>query len=220
MQKSTKAMRGFGAIELILILVVVGLVGFVGWTIYQANTTKTSTPAPATTEELSQYKNEAENFSLSYPKSWGEATAINTDELAYTYLKSAKFAFKLNGLEYAVYAKNTFKLEPYVITPEPTCSYDEATNKWTASNGQSDACAPTQTTELGVTFHAFNMEALGFSGLKTVSFLKENLVLVIRGNVTAVSGSDEVTEEASTAIKNKTLDATKAVIKHNTTLFE
>lgn len=93
--------RGFAAIEVVGILVLIGIVGFVGWRVYDASqnsgksydsasqsdpslTTKkkssTITPPPAdqpspykVPDGYTEYKNTTLGFKFAYPKSWGTA---------------------------------------------------------------------------------------------------------------------------------------------------
>ncbi len=96
--------RGFGAVEVALIIVLVGIIGFTGWRVYSANKEVSeldrqlrsqSTTSPATKKQATQetnqssvpagwkeYANSQLGFVFSYPESWGEVTqtAANNPE--------------------------------------------------------------------------------------------------------------------------------------------
>jgi len=76
--------RGFSAVEALLILVVLGLIGGAGYYVYQSkNKTSESintAPTQNTTEEkpkLSEYKSDELGLALSYPSEWGDATLVD-----------------------------------------------------------------------------------------------------------------------------------------------
>ena len=77
--------KGFSAVETILVLVIVGLIGFVGWYVYNSkkevkNTSNTQQPSgvtksvPNTKKDapvtLKEYKNATYGFSFQYPENW------------------------------------------------------------------------------------------------------------------------------------------------------
>jgi cytoskeletal protein RodZ len=72
--------KGFGVIEALLILVIVGLIGFVGWYVGQSkqktNESSTTTYSEQKTEEASEestykeYKDDVRTFKFEYPKDW------------------------------------------------------------------------------------------------------------------------------------------------------
>jgi hypothetical protein len=70
--------KGFSAVEGLLIVIILGLLGFVGWYVHsaQSTTSKTldnaaaSSASPATTTGLKEYKNNQYGFSFSYPANW------------------------------------------------------------------------------------------------------------------------------------------------------
>ncbi len=72
--------KGFSPIGLLLILVVMGLIGFLGWYVWQAkdetnsaktNSSRTQTNRQNSVPKTSNYKNTELGISLSYPTEWG-----------------------------------------------------------------------------------------------------------------------------------------------------
>jgi prepilin-type N-terminal cleavage/methylation domain-containing protein len=85
--------KGFSVVEILIVIVVIGLLGTVGWLVYdrqnskedkeQANTSQTDTQKPAETEQaanIKEYKGKLVTFH--YPKEWtvGIETKTNVDE--------------------------------------------------------------------------------------------------------------------------------------------
>jgi len=81
--------KGFSAIEALLILVIIGMIGGVGYYVYTQNkaatkdntaqdgSTKTSQKNPDKEEDkTSEYKNETLGFSFKYPKNWSKETEV------------------------------------------------------------------------------------------------------------------------------------------------
>jgi len=76
MKKSLTNSAGFGTVEALLIVLLVGIIGIAGWKVYdsnksptqQAETPKTSSAAKITTT----YINKELGFKFVYPKKWGE----------------------------------------------------------------------------------------------------------------------------------------------------
>jgi Tfp pilus assembly protein PilE len=74
-----KYQSGFGAVEIIVIIAVVAVLGFVGWRVYESSQTKTQ-PAEnqPNTEQATQpaeethivYKNKEAGYEFAYPKTW------------------------------------------------------------------------------------------------------------------------------------------------------
>ncbi|MBX4190735.1 hypothetical protein KW794_01470 [Candidatus Saccharibacteria bacterium] len=95
-----KSQKGFSAIEGLLILVIVGLLGFVGWFVYNSNTktnqslsnaektsasnklpSKPSTSKAGETDGWKSFSTTAGQFSLKYPATWATATEGCSDGL-------------------------------------------------------------------------------------------------------------------------------------------
>ncbi len=86
--KLFKSQSGSSAVALLLVVIVLCVLGFVGWKVYDAN--KTTKPASSTTSTVSvpndeprqeqpkipegfiEYKNEELGFKFAYPKEWGD----------------------------------------------------------------------------------------------------------------------------------------------------
>lgn len=74
--------KGFSAIEVIIIVVVIGLIGFGGWWVYQANnkpqtsdsTTNNQGQSNEESANLTQYSNTDLGIAFAYPKEWGNVT--------------------------------------------------------------------------------------------------------------------------------------------------
>lgn len=122
-----KNQKGFGAVETILVLVIVGLIGGVGWYVWDAkkesdkslNQASQTEIVAANKSKLSEYKNEELGLSLKYPKEWGDASAKEG-----TFLK-----FQGGSYKQLTFSKNTlvdinFVAGPY-STPLDACGYGD-----------------------------------------------------------------------------------------------
>jgi len=80
-----KNQKGFGIVEILIIIVIVGLIGTVGWLVYDRQKSKdTETPSTtntsqttnteAETPKMSDYNSDELGLSLSYPSEWGAAS--------------------------------------------------------------------------------------------------------------------------------------------------
>ncbi len=75
-RKARQDKAGFSVVEALIIIIVIGVLGFMGWTVYHArnntHTTVTSstTPSADTTPLTQEYVDTNGNFSIKYPKSW------------------------------------------------------------------------------------------------------------------------------------------------------
>lgn len=75
-----KNQKGFGVIELLILVVLVGLLGFLGWRFYEARQKTDESPKIESTSQVSvkdttpqgwvKYKNNDLGISFSYPKQW------------------------------------------------------------------------------------------------------------------------------------------------------
>ncbi len=88
--KITKSQTGFTPLHALLLLVLLGIIGFTGWKVYDAGksaeTTSSNTVTPAANQAQQQppvstipegfveYKNDALGFKFAYPKEWGAAS--------------------------------------------------------------------------------------------------------------------------------------------------
>lgn len=73
---------GFSAVETALVLVIVGLIGFVGWYVWHSNkkaddtlssankTAQTNTPVRAKPATTVSYTDDSKTYTLTYPKAW------------------------------------------------------------------------------------------------------------------------------------------------------
>lgn len=86
-----KSSDGFGALGLLLILVIVGGISFAGWSVYRAQTKPSTTKSennnqstnntPSTASDLSKtYTDPVGNFSIKYPSDWTLAASSNTSD--------------------------------------------------------------------------------------------------------------------------------------------
>lgn len=90
MKMVDKSQKGFSAVEALLILVIVGIVGGLGWYVWDANEdsknslSKSSQAEQKKTESSSSkwkwYENKNFGFKFSYPESYGTASIIHTTE--------------------------------------------------------------------------------------------------------------------------------------------
>lgn len=88
MQKQKINQKGFGAVEAILILVIIGLIGFVGWFVYNSNNKATDTlknaAAPAVNNSqagwLTFKQPKDPTTSFKYPRTWKLGTANGPDD--------------------------------------------------------------------------------------------------------------------------------------------
>jgi hypothetical protein len=142
--------KGFSAVEGLLIFVVVGLIGFVGWYVWHSkNSTKNSSTTSSTTstqpttkdttpkkeefklpEGYISYKSSSPGFSMAYPKDWGDLAAPTDSNLGYTaatkYIdnKTIGDSWLQGYFGYSLSDKSTFKIstKKYGATVAPTKS--------------------------------------------------------------------------------------------------
>ncbi len=88
--KLSKSQAGFTAVHMLLILVLLGIIGFTGWKVYDAGKSakpaESSTATPAVKKEESkipdgfvEYENKELGFKFAYPKDWGEVKVDKVD---------------------------------------------------------------------------------------------------------------------------------------------
>lgn len=109
-----KRQLGFGAVEVILILIIIGLVGFVGWRVYEAQK-QTVTPQPTTNhtepppseapvqDKYAAYTDPDFGYTFEYPKDWK-----TSDEMA------SRFESPESSTEYSI----TIESKDRTTTPE------------------------------------------------------------------------------------------------------
>ncbi len=87
-----KKQHGFGAVEIILIIVLIGLAGVGAWYVWQANTTKTSqtTPPVITAPAPATKSYELNGLTFAYPANW-TLTPPNSSQSTSTTLTSPNF---------------------------------------------------------------------------------------------------------------------------------
>ncbi len=96
MEKLSKSQKGFTLVEGLLILLVVGVIGGIGWFVYDRNKpserTKqvTAINQASVTSDFIQYESKELGFKFSYPKVWGE---IKTDFNKQNIIENAKDSF-------------------------------------------------------------------------------------------------------------------------------
>jgi hypothetical protein len=61
---------GFGAVGLVLVIVVAAVIGFAGWRVYSANNKTTPSPTITTSTTHKSYTDTAKRFTFSYPDNW------------------------------------------------------------------------------------------------------------------------------------------------------
>lgn len=86
MKKLSKSELGFGTVEIILVIIILALIGVVGWFVYK-NQNKTTTSSNTTTgpvntpttvdpyADWTAYSSSDGQYSLKYPKTWVKATS-------------------------------------------------------------------------------------------------------------------------------------------------
>lgn len=96
--------KGFGVVEVILILVIIGIIGFTGWRVYEANREASQVPIDNSTivprekssvpDGWKKYENKDLSFSFAYPEEWGEVIVSNETtphEGGHYYLDFSKY---------------------------------------------------------------------------------------------------------------------------------
>lgn len=81
--------KGFGVIEVALVLVILGIIGFTGWRVYEANREVSQTPidnstvVPSDNDETSWQRIESgdKSFSVQIPDGWGEIQRPKSEDL-------------------------------------------------------------------------------------------------------------------------------------------
>lgn len=150
--------RGFAVLELLLILVVIGILGFVGYRAIQArNLPEVSDYAPILSSSKT-YQNKEFGFKLSYPKSWGDAKfakgeVVSPGQGDYMQLTFSKqpmvnvnfvlghFGSPLDGCPGAVFSEKHFKSqlrasvtgwqgEAYKTYQTDYDNFDQETRRW------------------------------------------------------------------------------------------
>lgn len=116
--------QSFGAVEAILIVVIIAIVGFTGWRVYDANkstqvaesSTSVTTvpiedskevpkkPEPKIPEGMVEYKNKELGFKMAYPKEWG--TIKKSSFADPKLLFGGTFSNKNNKITFGLGAKN------------------------------------------------------------------------------------------------------------------
>lgn len=124
--------KGFSVVEILIVIVVVGLIGTVGWFVYGSQKNRTSNVStntqtnqePSNQEnvlsEFIEYENEEFGFEFSYPKSWGEDVAIEP-----SYIKSK------SGKAYSIVIGSNDKLVAGFKTKD-WVALDSNDNSWAA----------------------------------------------------------------------------------------
>lgn len=88
--------NGFGVIETLLVLVILGFVGFTGWFVYSSNKVADKNYEAANTSSSSEqsrqqnalnktYKDPVGKFGFKYPANWTLKSVSNTDDAEYPY---------------------------------------------------------------------------------------------------------------------------------------
>lgn len=121
--------KGFSVVEILIVIVVVGLLGAVGWFVYDRQKSKTSEQPKTTqveetkketeTPKLSEYKNDELGFSLSYPTEWGTTTFAEGPLLKFQRGKYKQLSFsKVTNVDV------NFVTGAY-SSPLDACGYDD-----------------------------------------------------------------------------------------------
>lgn len=115
--------KGFTAVELILAIVVVALLGFGGWYAWQAKNNPNSTQSPPSkqnmTAKVSDYTSTELGLSLRYPTEWGVATLSEGPLSKYQSGKYRQLSFSK-----ATNISVNFVTGPY-SSPLDACGYDD-----------------------------------------------------------------------------------------------
>jgi hypothetical protein len=107
-ESMSKNEKGFGVIEVLLIFVILGIIGFTGWRVYEANrevsqvpvdkSTVTKTEKSTIPKGWKEYENKDLGFSFAHPETWGEVSMTNainegaqTHEGGHYYFKFSKY---------------------------------------------------------------------------------------------------------------------------------
>jgi hypothetical protein len=127
--------RGFGAIEVAILLAVVGLLGFGGWYVWQSKdkyNSQQATNAQASTKQntkenivdiLATYTNSKYDISLKYPKGWSESSTDGTSPVLQASFSSPDFNLATLDNGYRIDAGGAF----YVwVNPLDTSNIDPA----------------------------------------------------------------------------------------------
>jgi hypothetical protein len=127
--KIHKSQTGFSPVHVLLLLILVGIIGFTGWKVYDANksasNTDSSAPAKANNvavtpptqatipEGFVEYKNDELGFKFAYPKEWGEVKVepgAETDHLVSG--SEYQLSFSLNASVTAGLKSKDWKHDP------------------------------------------------------------------------------------------------------------
>lgn len=121
--------KGFSVIEILIVIVVVGLIGTVGWLVYDRQKSKNSEQPKTTqveetkkepeTSKLSDYKSDELGLSFSYPTEWGTANIADGPLSKYQSGKYRQLSFS-NANSISV----NFVTGPY-SSPLDACGYDD-----------------------------------------------------------------------------------------------
>jgi len=121
--------KGFSVVEILIVIVVVGLIGTVGWLVYDRQKSKNN-EQPKTTQveeikkepeasKLSDYKSDELGLSFSYPTEWGTASLTNGPLSKYQSGKYKQLSFSK-----AINISINFVTGPY-SSPLDACGYDD-----------------------------------------------------------------------------------------------
>jgi prepilin-type N-terminal cleavage/methylation domain-containing protein len=122
--------KGFSVVEILIVIVVVGLLGAVGWLVYDRQKSSNKEQASSTTQteqikkepeapKSSVYKNDELGLSLSYPTEWGTASLADGPLSKYQSGKYKQLSFsKVTNVSV------NFVTGPY-SSPLDACGYDD-----------------------------------------------------------------------------------------------
>lgn len=199
MMNFKKSQAGFTPIHLLLILVLIGIIGLVGWKVYDAGKSvkpgdSSTTPEPVTTKEDSKipdgfegYENKEKGFKFAYPQAWGKVTEYNIAEVYGQ--PSGEYGNKTPILELGfsnlkkydrltVWKKEMVSISTSFNAPS-YCSFNTQTNKWEPVSGSyatAESCNKGTRNIDSVTVYQFTKGALGAYGFIEVFELDNNFV--------------------------------------------
>lgn len=221
--------KGFSMVEMLIVIVLVGLTGAVGWLVYDRQNNKKDTATPSVTQNTDDTAKKSElpagfakysicntGVTLAYPSSWGEAKQAP---------ENTGGGCDVHGMILKVQKDNAVQVSRSFNAPS-YCTYNPADGTWSKSGEYPpSSCEPTILTASGIKAYGFTKGALGAYGftyginLRGENFLLISDALVSDGTPEKDPGIYPSASE-SDALKAELAKNVEIIVTNNKSLFE
>jgi prepilin-type N-terminal cleavage/methylation domain-containing protein len=157
--------KGFSVVEILIVIVVVGLLGAVGWLVYDRQKSKTGEPLKATTTTNSS-TTATTTPSLEKPTTNSAKQTVNSAKQTVTY-KTAKFSFDLPKDWTYSGAPSTMGIDEYsgyVVSPDKKLQLSVYIQKISDNTGSSVSSGPYQASFAGIGGKTYYLEEVSTNG--------------------------------------------------------